>query len=96
MSTGNKRSTQTNNQTPHHMTAEKYTTRAGEERFRPAMTESEFAAASDDGVGFCLACGEEADCCEPDARKYECACCGEEKVYGLAELLMMGLVRFTD
>ena len=28
---------------------------------------------------------------EPDARKYECDCCGEPKVYGAEELIMMGL-----
>jgi len=26
--------------------------------------------------GFCLACGERQDGCEPDARNYECECCG--------------------
>jgi hypothetical protein len=48
------------------------------------------------GPGFCLACGEEADGCEPDARQYECESCGERKVYGIEELLMMGLVKLTD
>lgn len=41
-----------------------------------------------DNPGFCIACGEEADGCEPDARRYECEFCGENKVYGAAELLM--------
>lgn len=41
-----------------------------------------------DNPGFCLACGEEADGCEPDARKYECESCGEHRVYGAAEILM--------
>lgn len=41
-----------------------------------------------DNPGFCIACGEEADGCEPDAREYECECCGENKVFGAAELLM--------
>jgi len=39
--------------------------------------------------GFCLACGAEAYCVEPDARKYECETCGEKRVYGAEELLMM-------
>lgn len=43
-----------------------------------------------DNPGFCLACGEEADGCEPDARRYECEACGEEQVYGASELLIMG------
>jgi hypothetical protein len=41
-----------------------------------------------DNPGFCLACGEEADGCEPDAREYKCECCGEREVYGAAELLI--------
>lgn len=45
---------------------------------------------STDNPGFCLACGEEAFDCEPDARGYECESCGERKVYGAAEVLMMG------
>jgi len=39
--------------------------------------------------GFCIACGEDADGVEPDARRYECDCCGERGVYGAEELLMM-------
>lgn len=38
--------------------------------------------------GFCVACGEDADGCEPDARKYKCECCGERAVYGAEELLL--------
>lgn len=41
-----------------------------------------------DNPGFCIACGVEADGCEPDARKYECESCGERAVYGAQELLM--------
>ena len=41
-----------------------------------------------DNPGFCIACGEEADGCEPDARGYECECCGARKVYGAQELLL--------
>lgn len=39
--------------------------------------------------GFCLACGEDADGCEPDARKYECECCGQRQVYGAEECILM-------
>ncbi len=42
-----------------------------------------------DNPGLCLACGEEQDGCEPDARRYKCESCGERKVYGAEELLMM-------
>lgn len=38
--------------------------------------------------GFCVVCGEDAEGVEPDARKYECECCGERGVYGAEELLM--------
>lgn len=41
-----------------------------------------------DNPGFCIACGEEAMGCEPDARNYVCEFCGERKVFGAAELLM--------
>lgn len=41
-----------------------------------------------DNPGFCIACGEEADGCEPDARGYKCEYCGKREVYGAAELLM--------
>jgi hypothetical protein len=49
------------------------------------------AIEADDNLGFCLACGAEAYCVEPDARKYECESCGEHKVYGAEELLLRGI-----
>lgn len=39
--------------------------------------------------GICLACGADADGCEPDAREYNCECCDKNKVYGAEELLLM-------
>lgn len=44
-----------------------------------------------EGYGFCLACGNDCQPAEPDARKYVCDACGEEKVYGASELILMGL-----
>jgi predicted RNA-binding Zn-ribbon protein involved in translation (DUF1610 family) len=41
-----------------------------------------------DNPGFCVACGEEVDGVEPDARKYECESCGAKAVYGGEELLL--------
>ena len=41
-------------------------------------------------AGYCIACGAWCDLCEPDAHEYECAECGEHKVYGAAELVVMG------
>ena len=39
--------------------------------------------------GICLACGADADGCEPDARNYECEVCGKNKVFGAQEVIMM-------
>ena len=46
----------------------------------------------DAGDGWCLACGAVNMGVEPDARRYVCDCCGARKVYGAAELALMGLV----
>ena len=45
------------------------------------------AVARDDYTGFCVACGAEQGCCEPDARKYRCEACGQRAVYGAEQLL---------
>ena len=42
-----------------------------------------------DNPGFCLACGEQADGCEPDARDYTCECCDEPCVFGAAEIALI-------
>ena len=42
-----------------------------------------------DNPGFCIACGADADNCEPDAREYRCECCRQRAVYGAEQLLMM-------
>jgi len=61
------------------------------------MTESEYEDATNglEYPGYCLACGEEAFGCEPDARNYECEACEERQVFGLEECLMMGAVEFV-
>ena len=46
------------------------------------------AAVEQDYMGICIACGNEQEGVEPDARRYECESCGERKVYGAEELLM--------
>lgn len=58
---------------------------------RPSLDEV-MAAAEDETEyrGFCLGCGEDQFGVEPDARKYECDCCGEHQVYGAQEILIMG------
>lgn len=47
------------------------------------------ACRADDHLGFCLACGDEAYGVEPDARKYKCESCGELRVYGAEEIVLM-------
>jgi hypothetical protein len=47
--------------------------------------------------GACLACGEiQYGGVEPDAREYICESCGQPKVYGLEELLLMGSIEVED
>ena len=46
-------------------------------------------AQAENNEALCMACGEVAACVEPDARKYECESCGEKKVYGAQEGLLM-------
>jgi hypothetical protein len=47
------------------------------------------AVESDEHMGFCLACGAEAYGVEPDARGYRCEECGEPRVFGAEEILLM-------
>ena len=47
------------------------------------------AVESGEYLGICIACGFEQEGVEPDARKYTCRDCGQPKVYGAEELLMM-------
>lgn len=42
-----------------------------------------------DNPGICVACGADAEGVEPDARRYECECCGENAVYCGEELVIM-------
>lgn len=49
------------------------------------------ALENDRSIGFCIACGCEHDGCEPDARNYTCESCGEPKVFGAEELLLMNV-----
>lgn len=50
------------------------------------------AVESDEGIGFCLECGNEQGGCEPDARNYVCKSCGARKVFGAEEIILMGAI----
>jgi len=60
------------------------------------MSEEEYENYEEEMVGLCLACGEERECCEPDASEYKCEECGKRKVYGVPNLLIMGVVDIVD
>ena len=60
------------------------------------ITEEEYASLAEDSGGYCVECKEEAYGVEPDARKYTCDSCGASAVYGAEELLLMGVIEFTD
>lgn len=65
--------------------------------YRVVATEEEFAETMcDGGTGFCIGCGAETSGVEPDACGYRCSDCGMPYVYGLEELLLMGLVRIGE
>lgn len=52
----------------------------------------------EEGVnGACLKCGEvQYGGVEPDAEKYVCEACGEDEVYGLEQLLLMGKLNIDE
>jgi hypothetical protein len=60
------------------------------------MTARSYVVYRDQYQGLCLHCGSECDNCEPHARKYCCEVCDYEQVYGVEELLMMGLIKVVD
>ena len=57
------------------------------------MQEREAFAMMDEHGGFCAGCGVETYGIEPDARKYHCESCGQNRVYGIEELVLMNRVR---
>ena len=76
------------------MKHETYKTRAGTLQYRPILSARRMQSIMMDGRGgFCLACAHEQLAVEPDARRYPCESCGAPKVYGLEELLMIGLAK---
>ena len=62
--------------------------------YRPRrLTLADIETAMEDQAGFCVSCGAWQDRCEPDARAYKCETCGDLKVYGAEEIMLMGLVK---
>ena len=70
--------------------AKQYLTKKQVTQWKPSLETAQ--CCDDEGTGFCLACGSSETPAEPDARRYECDICGAHKVYGAAELALMGLV----
>ncbi len=60
------------------------------------ISEAEYANLSENYGGFCIACADEAYGVEPDARQYQCESCGARGVYGVEELLIRGVIHFTE
>lgn len=64
-------------------------------KIHPSITPERVAKAVErghstlDNPGFCTACGEEQEGCEPDAENYDCEHCGKKKVFGAEQLLFM-------
>jgi hypothetical protein len=66
-----------------------YKAKNGRTQFKPSL---EYLKELDEGnEGFCLNCAG-TQSAEPDAAKYVCESCDQPKVYGTAELALMGLV----
>ena len=64
---------------------------------KPQISERAYHQALNDDSGWCVKCLDfTTDMCEPDAREYECASCGELTVYGAEEALVMELFDFSE
>tara|TARA_R110002126_G_scaffold94650_1_gene223239 strand:+ start:497 stop:709 length:213 start_codon:yes stop_codon:yes gene_type:complete len=67
------------------MTIKKERATLNPDRIAALAEESMFGTSN---PGICIACGDECDGVEPDARNYTCESCGEPEVFGAEELLM--------
>ena len=66
-----------------------YKAKSGKMLIKPSIELVEMLDA--EGAGFCLNCGAHDQSAEPDMRKGQCEVCGEPKLYGAAEIALMGL-----
>jgi hypothetical protein len=71
-------------------------TKKGARYHRFEMRESEYRELSDSLSGLCIYCATLADMADPDTRAAHCPDCGLAGVYGAEELLIRGLIEFTD
>jgi Zn finger protein HypA/HybF involved in hydrogenase expression len=60
------------------------------------MTALNYHALESDYTGICTKCGYEQQGVEPDAMYYTCEDCGADKVIGLENMLIMGLLEIDD
>ena len=60
------------------------------------LTEENLRKAMEFHEGFCLSCENIATDCEPDTRERRCDSCGETKVFGVEELLIMGKIGLIE
>ena len=58
------------------------------------VCETEYGNLESDHAGLCFGCGEIAYGVEPDASRYQCESCDEDRVYGLENAMMMGRIEF--
>jgi DNA-directed RNA polymerase subunit RPC12/RpoP len=56
------------------------------------ITLEEYLELKEDYVGVCIECGNQQESVEPDGRNVPCDECGRPTVFGVEELLQMGLV----
>jgi len=55
-------------------------------------SEEEYHDLANNYIGLCTSCGEERECVEPDAEKYDCEVCDSPAVYGLEQLVLLGRI----
>lgn len=60
-----------------------------------SITEDDYEYHTENYDGVCLGCGEWQDGgVEPDAENYKCEACGENKIVGAEQALIMGEIDF--
>jgi hypothetical protein len=60
------------------------------------LTPDEYYAMSAASEGLCLACGATTAPVEGDARRYPCSACRRTQLFGIEELLVMGVVQVVE